>query len=137
MGPAIALASSLRCDWLITYDVRLITLEVIVLRHQSHCRSLRSLCRITLKPYLNPLIDVVLTNWVVRAAVTITSANALPKLTGMKDYDAWVCKMKNNLIMCSVDGSTTTAWTMSGGTAPAPVAYPHGNRPGNIGSQCS
>jgi hypothetical protein len=64
------------------------------------------------------LIDDVLTNWVVRAAVTVTSANALPKLTGMKDYDTWARKMKNNLIMCSVDGSTTTVWTMSGGTAP-------------------
>jgi hypothetical protein len=89
MGPTIALASGLRCDWLITYDIGLITLEVIVLCHQSHCRSLRSLCRITLKAYLDPLIDDVLTNWVVRAAVTVTSANALPKLTGMKDYDAW------------------------------------------------
>jgi hypothetical protein len=40
----------------------------------------------------------------------------------MKDYDAWARKMKNNLIMCSVDGSTTTAWSMSGGTAPAAPA---------------
>jgi hypothetical protein len=40
----------------------------------------------------------------------------------MKDYDAWARKMKNNLIMCSVDSSTTTVWTMSGGTAPAAVA---------------
>jgi hypothetical protein len=39
----------------------------------------------------------------------------------MKDYDAWARKMKNNLIMCSVDGSTTTAWSMSGGTAPGPA----------------
>jgi hypothetical protein len=39
----------------------------------------------------------------------------------MKDYDAWARKMKNNLIMCSVDGSTTTAWTMSGGTTPPAV----------------
>jgi hypothetical protein len=36
----------------------------------------------------------------------------------MKDYDAWAWKMKNNLIMCSVNGSTTTVWTMSGGSAP-------------------
>jgi hypothetical protein len=43
----------------------------------------------------------------------------------MKDYNAWARKMKNNLIMCSVDGSTTTAWTMSGGTTPtAPRGTP-------------
>jgi hypothetical protein len=35
----------------------------------------------------------------------------------MKDYDTWARKMKNNLIMCSINGSTTTVWTMSGGTA--------------------
>jgi hypothetical protein len=40
----------------------------------------------------------------------------------MKDYDTWARKMKNNLILCSIDGSTVTAWIMSGGTALAPAA---------------
>ncbi|EKM73609.1 hypothetical protein AGABI1DRAFT_134408 [Agaricus bisporus var. burnettii JB137-S8] len=50
-----------------------------------------------------------------------TNSNALPKLSGAKNYDTWARRVKNALILIQHKDSTLTAWDVSGSSHPLPT----------------